>query len=99
MNNAKLASHQKNFFFQPKLSVNQPKDACEQEADHVAEQVMSVNTATNKPSFFSPVSIQRKCAKCEEEEKKMQRKENNNNAVSSSAQAENYIHPHEAETL
>ena len=67
--NAKLASQQNNFFFQPKLSINQSNDVWEQEADHVAEQVMSVNTATIKPAFFSPASIQRKCAACKEEEK------------------------------
>jgi len=90
--NAKPVSQQNNFFFQPKLSVNQPNDVYEQEADHVAEQVMSMNTTTSSPPFFSPVSIQRKCAECEEEEKKLQRKETtNNNTASSSLQTENYL--------
>ena len=89
--NAKLASQQNNFFFQPKLSINQSNDVWEQEADHVAEQVMSVNTATIKPAFFSPASIQRKCAACKEEEKNIQRKESNTNTTASSLQTENYI--------
>lgn len=43
---------------QPKLEVNQPNDRFEQEADAVAEKVVSGGEA-----------IQRKCAACEEEEK------------------------------
>jgi len=90
--NAKPASLQNNLFFQPKLSINQPNDVFEQEADHVAEQVMSRNAPSSKPSFFSPVAIQRKCSECEEEEKKsVQRKESDNNTGSSSLQTGNYI--------
>jgi hypothetical protein len=48
-------------FFQAKLTVNQPGDKHEQEADAMADQVMNVPT------------VQRKCADCEEEEK-LQRK-------------------------
>jgi len=48
-------------FFQPKLVVNAPGDADEQEADAVAEQVVHDNTMHNGP-FFTPVnrgSVQR----------------------------------------
>src|SRR4051794_40693550 len=68
------------FFFQPKLTINQPNDVYEQEADAMAEKVMRItnNESTQQP-FFNPAisAIQRKCAHCEEEEKKMQRRENN----------------------
>jgi hypothetical protein len=67
-------------FFQPKLTVNEPGDTYEQEADAVADKVMrmptpSVNSGQMqlKPMLFS--QIQRKCADCEEKEK-VQRKEN-----------------------
>ncbi|MFT3823208.1 MAG: DUF4157 domain-containing protein [Chitinophagaceae bacterium] len=64
-------------FFQAKLSVNQPGDVFEQEADRVAEQVVQAKHAdsffTAKPMSITPV--QRKCAACEEENKKgVQRK-------------------------
>lgn len=49
-------------FFQPKLTVNQPGDKYEQEADAMADQVMRMG-------------LQRKCKHCEEEEKRVQRKE------------------------
>ena len=56
---------------QTKLAINSPGDVYEQEADAVAEKVM-MHDASIKPAFFSPVSIQRKCAAREEEEKNMQ---------------------------
>lgn len=49
---------------QTKLTVNQPGDQYEQEADRVADQVMRM---------ADPLSVQRKCSSCEEEEK-LQRK-------------------------
>lgn len=63
-------------FFQPKLSINEPGDEYEQEADHMADQVMRM--PANDQPFFSPnplsiSRIQRKCHECEEEEK-LQRK-------------------------
>ncbi|MFT3823206.1 MAG: DUF4157 domain-containing protein [Chitinophagaceae bacterium] len=64
-------------FFQAKLSVNQPNDVYEQEADRVAEKVVQAKT---DDVFFAPkplaiTPVQRKCAACEEEEKKgVQRK-------------------------
>jgi len=72
-------------FFQPKLTVNQPGDACEREADRVADSVMRMpaasRTGRGSTSFFSPAlntapRIQRQCAACEHEEKEgLQRKE------------------------
>src|SRR5579875_3566135 len=64
-------------FFQPKLTINQPDDVYEQEADAVADKVMQM--PMNSKPFFSPKplsisTVQRKCKECEEEEK-MQRKE------------------------
>lgn len=61
-------------FFQPKLTVNPPGDAYEQEADQVADTVVRMPLGTTP--FFSgkPAVIQRKCAHCEEEEKAVQRK-------------------------
>ena len=81
-------------FFQPKLTINQPNDAYEQEADAMADQVMRMPDETaNSKAFFKPsiAAIQRKCEHCEEEEKKMQRKENGNEPGEASAQVENYV--------
>ncbi|HEY9363613.1 MAG TPA: DUF4157 domain-containing protein [Chitinophagaceae bacterium] len=71
-------------FFQPKLTINNPNDQYEQEADTVADKVMKMETPfvqkkSDSDLFFSPspisiTPVQRKCAHCEEEEK-MQRKE------------------------
>jgi len=57
-------------FVQPKLTINQPGDIYEQEADTVAERVM--RTPEPHSTFFQPIpltSVQRKCAACEQEEK------------------------------
>ena len=68
---------------QAKLEVSQPSDPDEQEADHVADQVMRM--AEPAPIGTAPSTIQRKCAACEaggatcpkcEEERTIQRKEN-----------------------
>lgn len=84
-----------NHFFQPKLSVNQPNDVYEQEADAVADKVMRMAdpSSFNTGSFFKPgiTAVQRKCAHCEEEDKKAQRKEMNNDEATGSASTENYI--------
>ena len=62
----KTAATGKNLFFAPvqaKLTINQPNDRYEQEADAVAERVMPMaDHATKSASFFRPnsVSIQRK---------------------------------------
>jgi hypothetical protein len=81
-------------FFQPKLAINQPGDAYEQEADAIADHVMRVpDPSFNDNSFFKPAiqPIQRKCAHCEEEEKKMQRKAMNNGETVAGASTENYV--------
>src|SRR5437660_324370 len=51
------------------VSVSQPGDPFEREADHVADQVMRM--AEPAPVDAAPVAIQRKCSACEDEEKKM----------------------------
>ena len=70
---------------QPKLTINQPNDVYEQEADAMAEKVMRMTDKDIvQTKFFKPsVSVaQRKCAHCEEEEKKrMQRKEMKDDAA------------------
>ncbi|MEH2070835.1 MAG: hypothetical protein V7K47_22180 [Nostoc sp.] len=62
---------------QPKLTVGEPGDKYEQEADWMANQVMQmvVPNRVNAPSVH-PVqdSLQRKCTACEEEEEKVQTK-------------------------
>ena len=87
-------------FFQPKLTINNPNDKFEQEADAIAVEVMQIQTPSllTKPSnnfFFnpSPISItpvQRKCTHCEEEEK-MQRKEINGVEKTTDNNLENYV--------
>ncbi len=63
----------------PKLTVNDPGDRYEQEADRVAEQVMSTAATELSPGRAAAVksgSLQRKCASCEEEdERTLHRKE------------------------
>ncbi|SDP92455.1 protein of unknown function [Mucilaginibacter sp. OK268] len=78
---------------QPKLTVNQPNDIYEQEADSMADKVMRMTTpAHNENSFFKPVSdnIQRKCQHCEDEEK-LHRKENSDAATQGSHALDNYV--------
>ncbi|SFQ47501.1 eCIS core domain-containing protein [Parafilimonas terrae] len=73
--------HKRNeqFFFQPKLSINQPNDIYEQEADAMAEKVVEEKEAPVEKKFFQPQVVQRKCAHCEEEDlqKKIQKKQVN----------------------
>ena len=87
-------------FFQPKLTINNPNDKYEQEADAVADKVMqmetpSVQKKSGADSFFSssPISItplQRKCDNCKEEEK-MQRKEIDGEELTADNNLENYV--------
>ena len=67
---------------QPKLAVNKPGDVYEQEADRVADAVMSQADPVVSPSqavlhSHAPAPVQRKCAACEEEDEELrvQRKE------------------------
>ena len=55
---------------QAKLTVNQPGDAFEREADRVAAQVMRMDAPGRVRRDGSAEKVQRKCAECEEEEKK-----------------------------
>jgi hypothetical protein len=69
--------HPQPAFFQPKLTVNQPGDQYEQEADRVADQVMRMREGDAPIVQRMPLTpvgnVQRKCADCEKEE--AQRKE------------------------
>lgn len=81
-------------FVQPKLSVNQPGDQYEQEADAMADKVMRMkdslfSTDTQIKHAFTPV--QRKCAACEEEEKQVHRKQNDSVEISGSNELDNYV--------
>lgn len=62
-------------FFQTKLTINQPNDAFEQEADAMADNVMRMKDPAAQQTFFTPPTIQRKCDHCKEEEEKVQMKE------------------------
>ena len=79
---------------QRKLTINQPNDVYEQEADAMADKVMrmSDNGNTQRPFFSHAVSfLQRKCQHCEEEEKKIQRKEMNGEETVDDSGLENYV--------
>ena len=80
-------------FIQPKLSVNEPGDRYEQEADNMADQVMCMSDASiGRSSFFRPSesTIQRKCQQCEEDEK-LQRKESSGAEVGGSGELDKYV--------
>ena len=64
----KISSFSKRVFFQPKLSINTPGDAYEQEADAMADKVMRIQIPESQNTFFKPAvaSIQRKCAACDQ---------------------------------
>lgn len=95
--NEAKSNHNASFFksvIQPKLSVNQPGDSYEQEADAMADKVMGMtHTSTNNNSFFKPATtgVQRKCQACEEEDKLVHRKESNTNEVQGSGELDNYV--------
>jgi len=79
---------------QPKLTINQPGDIYEQEADAMADKVMRMpDQEKTGHSFFRPriSSLQRKCTHCEEEEKNMRRKEVNYEAATPADGLENYV--------
>src|SRR5687768_3844469 len=65
---------------QPKLTINQPNDIYEREANAVAENVVQRPTHYNRQAFFLPkplpvTPMQRKCMHCEEEDTNVQMKE------------------------
>lgn len=53
---------------QPKLTINQPNDEYEQEADRVADRVMRMSENIVGNISFGDEAIQRKCTACEKEE-------------------------------
>jgi hypothetical protein len=65
---------QESVFFQPKLQVGPVNDVYEREADAVADRVVRMSHDENSMRQISAVSVQRKCAKCQEEDE-VQRKE------------------------
>jgi len=79
-------------FIQPKLTINQPGDSYEREADAMAEHVMSSRAQTSQP-FFRPAenSVQRKCQQCEEEDSHVHRKENSTAEVQGDNNLDNYV--------
>ena len=54
---------------QPKLTISQPDDEYEREADRVADRVMRMPDPTTNAVRSAPAQIQRKCHACEEDEK------------------------------
>lgn len=82
---------------QPKLSINNPNDQYERQADHMADKIMRMEMPLRKKgnedlsvtANTEVNALQRKCAECEEEEK-LQRKEMNNSGGSSGNLLENY---------
>jgi hypothetical protein len=72
---------------QTKLTIDTPGDQYEQEADRLAEQVMSMPDPSAAAVLRVPEavsSVQRKCAACEDEEKShVQRKESSNSELTS----------------
>jgi hypothetical protein len=80
-------------FFQPKLTVNQPNDKYEQEADSMADRVMRMaNSTQNENTFFksTPLIIQSKCQHCQEEEK-LHRKESSGAEAQGSNELDSYV--------
>lgn len=91
---ANPSSAGKPLFFQPKLTINQPNDVYEREADHMADKVMRMTDSSfASNSFFTPVAntAQRKCKACEEEDKHVHRKESNSAEVNGSAELDSYV--------
>lgn len=82
-------------FFQAKLTVNEPGDMYEQEADAMADRVMRMTDGPrNQDAFFKPAHaiLQRKCQHCEEEEKQgVQRKESSSEATEENTGLDSYV--------
>ena len=93
----RIPEKQSSFFkplIQPKLSINQPNDSYEQEADAMADRVMNMKRdENNTQSFFTPayLPVQRMCAECDEEDKQMQMKGWGNNQTIPANELENYL--------
>ena len=65
-------NNEQSFFVQTKLNIGSPNDRYEQEADHMADRLLSGRQKTDIHTI-APV-LQRKCSSCEDEEKKIHRK-------------------------
>ena len=78
---------------QTKLTINEPGDKYEQEADAMADKVMRMEMPASFQSFSKKLNIQRKCAHCEEEkEETLQRKELSGQTTT----AQNMWHSHQS---
>jgi Domain of unknown function (DUF4157) len=86
-----IMSSRQPFFFQPRLTLNNPNDNYEMEADAMADKVMRMQQPFIKAKPLPINSIQRKCAECDEEEKKPQRKEMVDNETTADRSLERYI--------
>jgi Domain of unknown function (DUF4157) len=86
-----LQPDKKNIFFQPKLTINNPNDEYEKEADAMADKVMRMEQPFIQPKSLAITSVQRTCAHCEEEDKKAQRKEINGNEATPDHLLESYV--------
>jgi Domain of unknown function (DUF4157) len=78
---------------QPKLTLNQPNDVYEEEADRTADKVM--RTPINEPAFFSSQNhfesgVQLKCKDCEDEEK-LDRKESSSKPAEANSNVSSFI--------
>ncbi|NIJ54694.1 eCIS core domain-containing protein [Dyadobacter arcticus] len=62
------------FIIQPKLTMGSPNDHFEQQADQVADRVISMSATHTHTSAGADVVVQRKCAACANEEEQVQRK-------------------------
>jgi len=79
-------------FFQPKLTINNPNDEYEKEADAMADKVMRMQQPFIQTKPLPLTSVQRKCAHCEEEEeKKAQRKDMNGSETNADHTLESYV--------
>ncbi len=84
------ATPRQGMFIQPKLTINQPNDAYEQEADAMADKVMRMEQPGVQLKPLPITGIQRKCAHCKEEEK-VKRKEISNEEATAGNNLENYV--------
>jgi peptidoglycan hydrolase-like protein with peptidoglycan-binding domain len=77
---------------QPKLTISEPGDSFEREADRVADQVMRMADPQVR-AVPTPPTVQRACAACEEEEKaKLQAKRRSSDAGPPAASAPRIVH-------
>lgn len=78
-------------FFQPKLSINQPNDIYEQEADAMADSVMRKETESYQNIFFKSTTSTNTEINPKTTENTIQKKENIDTEQSSNPGLENYV--------